>query len=137
MNKAFNAENTECIVRERAHKYLVQKPMFIAGRLFLLVLNATLLVQEDLSLLYSTLELTPKKVLDSIKFQEQMSSEEKTLSQYLKKPVRKMDDPKNLQLFLWFCTGSDIMTKKNDIQMRFTSSNVSSVAHRLTYADAL
>lgn len=124
VKKAINAENTERIVREVAHKELVQKPMFIAD-CFYKVLNATILVQEDMSVLYSTLEPTPKKVLNSIKFPEQMSSEEKTLSQYLKKLVREMDDPQNLQLFLRFCTGSDIMTK-SDIQIRFTSSNVSS-----------
>lgn len=124
VKKAINAENTERIVREVAHKELVQKPMFIAD-CFYKVLNATILVQEDMSVLYSTLEPTPKKVLNSIKFPEQMSSEEKTLSQYLKKLVREMDDPQSLQLFLRFCTGSDIMTK-NDIQIRFTSSDVSS-----------
>lgn len=124
VKKAINAENIERIVREVAHKELVQKPMFIAD-CFYKVLNATILVQEDMSVLYSTLEPTPKKVLNSIKFPEQMSSEEKTLSQYLKKLVREMDDPQNLQLFLRFCTGSDIMTK-NDIQIRFTSSDVSS-----------
>lgn len=124
VKKAINAENIERIVREVAHKELVQKPMFIAD-CFYKVLNATILVQEDMSVLYSTLEPTPKKVLNSIKFPEQMSSEEKTLSQYLKKLVREMDDPQNLQLFLRFCTGSDIMTK-SDIQIRFTSSNVSS-----------
>lgn len=58
MKKAINAENTERIVIEVAHKELVQKPMFIAD-CFNKVLNVTLLVQEDLSVLYSTLEPTP------------------------------------------------------------------------------
>lgn len=58
VKKAINAENTERIVIEVAHKELVQKPMFIAD-CFNKVLNVTLLVQEDLSVLYSTLEPTP------------------------------------------------------------------------------
>lgn len=66
-----------------------------------------------------------------------MSSEEKTLSQYLKELVREMDDPQNLQLFLRFCTGSDIMTK---MISRYVSHPamypVMCVAHRLTHADA-
>ncbi|XP_078333019.1 uncharacterized protein LOC111100619 isoform X2 [Crassostrea virginica] len=124
VKQAFNSENIKRILREVAHKELVQKPMFIADSFFK-VLNATPLVQEDLSVLYSELEPTPKKVLSAIKFPEEMSSDEKVLSQYLKRLVREMDDPQNLQLFLRFCTGSDIMTK-NDIQIRFTSSSVSS-----------
>ena len=84
--------------------------MFIADSFFK-VLNATPLVQEYLYVLYSNLEPTPIKVLSAIKFPEEMSSDEKVLSQYLKRLVREMDDPQNLQLFLRFCTGSDIMTK--------------------------
>ena len=84
--------------------------MFIADSFFK-VLNATPLVQEDLSVLISELEPTPKKVLSAIKFPEEMSSDEKVLSQYLKRLVNDMYVPQNLQLFLRFCTGSDIMTK--------------------------
>ena len=51
---------------------------------FVKVLNATPLVQEDQSVLYPNLEPTPMKVLSAIKVPEEMSSDEKVLSQYLK-----------------------------------------------------
>ena len=97
--------------------------MFIADSFFK-VLNSTPVVQGDLSVLHSKLEPTPKKVLSAITFPE-MSSDEKVLSQYFKRLFREMDDPKNLQLFLRFCTGSDIMTNI-DSQIRVTFSGVSS-----------
>ena len=124
VKQAFNSENIQRILREVAHKELVQKPMFIADSFFK-VLTTIQLVQEDMSVLYSKLEPYPKKVLSAIKFPKEMSSDEKVLSQYLKRIVREMDDPQNLQRFLRFCTGSDIVIK-NDIQIRFTSSSISS-----------
>lgn len=74
VKKAINAENTERIVIEVAHKELVQKPMFIAD-CFNKVLNVTLLVQEDCQ--FCTQRWNQHH---SIKLPEEMSSEEKTLS---------------------------------------------------------
>jgi len=124
--KIPNANNFEQIVREIAHKELVQKPMFVAN-CFFKVLSNTKLVEEDMSEMYERLDPSPKKVLKCLRFSDQMTPEESVLSSYVKRLVREMDDPQYLQLFLRFCTGSDILTKKK-IHVRFISSDLSNNA---------
>ena len=119
-----NSENAVSVFQEIAHKELVQKPMFVAD-CFYKVLNSTVLVQQDFAAMYSRLEPSPRKVLNSLQFPEQMTSDETLLSSYIKRLVREMDDPQYLELFLRFCTGSDTMTK-SEIHVRFTSSEVAS-----------
>lgn len=127
--KIPNANNVEQIVREIAQKELVQKPMFVAN-CFFKVLSNTKLVEEDMSEMHERLDPSPKKVLKVLKclrFSDQMTPEESVLSWYVKTLVREMDDPHYLQLFLRFCTGSDILTKK-EIHVRFISSDLSNNA---------
>ena len=57
VKQAFNSEHREHILGEIAHKELVQIADY-----FFKVLNATSLVQEDPSVLYSELEPTPKGI---------------------------------------------------------------------------
>lgn len=120
--KIPNANNFEQIVREIAHKELVQKPMFVAN-CFFKVLSNTMLVEEDMSEMYERLDPSPKKVLKCLRFSDQMTPDESALSSYVKRLVREMDDPQYLQFFLRFCTGSDILTKK-EIHVRFISSDL-------------
>ena len=103
------AENVEGIVCEMAHKELVQTPMFVAD-CFYKVLSSSSLTHQDLSVLYSKLQPSPKKVMKSLKLPEVMSQDETVLSSHVKKLVWEMDDPEYLGLFLRFCTGSDVMT---------------------------
>lgn len=123
--KMINADNVERVIREIAHKELVQKPtcMFVAD-CFHKVLSSTPLVGEYMAEMYADLEPSPRKVLNSLQFPEGMSQEETVLSSYVKRLVREMEDRLYLELFLRFCTGSGIMTKKH-IFVRFTSSGAS------------
>ncbi|OWF36924.1 hypothetical protein KP79_PYT02640 [Mizuhopecten yessoensis] len=121
--KLINADNVDRIVRKIAHKELVQKPMFVAD-CFYKLLHTMSLVQEDMSVIYAKLQPSPKKVLKYLRFSEEMSQAETTLSLHVKKLVREMDDPQYLGLFLRFCTGSDVMTQR-EIHIRFISSDAS------------
>jgi hypothetical protein len=121
--KMVSADNVEQVIREIAHKELIQKPMFVAD-CFHKVLSTTPLVGEDMAEMYANLEPTPRKVMNSLQFPEAMSQEETVLSSYVKRLVREMEDRHYLELFLRFCTGSGIMTKKN-IFVRFTCSGAS------------
>ena len=120
--KLVTADNIKDIILQVAHKELVQSPRFVSD-CFNQVLHSTDLAQEDMTALYSKLQPNPRKVLRYLKFPEEMSQGEITLSSYVKKFVREMDDPEYLGLFLRFCTGSDLVTK--DIQIRFTASELS------------
>ncbi|KAJ8307127.1 hypothetical protein KUTeg_015211 [Tegillarca granosa] len=119
-----NEGNVSKVVHEIAHKELIQKPMFVSDS-FHKVLQNSKLVGEDMRSMYSSLKPNPKKVLNALTFPTDMSPDDMRLSSYLKKLVREMDDNHYLQLFLRFCTGSDIMTAKK-IHVRFTASDTSS-----------
>ncbi|OWF36793.1 hypothetical protein KP79_PYT02860 [Mizuhopecten yessoensis] len=106
----MNEKNIHKIVGEIAHKELIQKPMFVADS-FHKVLQNTQLVGEEMALIYSKLLPSPKKVLNALIFPKDMSQDEMKLSSYVKKLVREMDQYQYLELFLRFCTGSDLMTK--------------------------
>lgn len=109
------------VVKEIAHKELVQKPMFVAD-CFHRLLHSSTLLHANMGDMYSNLKPSTKKVLKCLQFPEHMSQDETTLSLYIKRLVREMDDPEYLGLFLRFCTGSDIMAQSK-IHIRFTSND--------------
>ena len=76
---------------------------------------------------YTKLQPTPRKVLKSLIFLDNMTAEQLHLCSHVKRFVRDMDH-EYLALFLRFCTGSDMFIDRN-ITVHFTDTTVSDTVH--------
>lgn len=119
-------ENFKRVVREIAHKTLIQEPCFIKD-----VWHETIkphmsqMIDQDVFEIYKKLIPSARKVVDSLRFPEDMTSKQQEVSTHPKKFIRSLDDEK-LQAFLRFCTGSDVMgvdasLQYHPIYVRFSS----------------
>ena len=113
------------ILKEMAHKELVQASMFIIN-CWGPVLKLLKFDLDFLLALYRDLIPTPKKVANLLKFPDNMSEDATATSHHLRRFIRELDTD-HLKRFLRFCTGSDILTEKC-IEISFV--NVTGLARR-------
>ena len=110
VRQAPSKENTKRLLEEVSHKELIQAPMFVAD-CWQLVLNDIGLTQESLHDLYEKLNPSPRKVCQLLSFPDNMTVEQVTVSNHLKRFIRELTDD-NIKKFLRYCTGSDLIIAK-------------------------
>ena len=105
INRMPTKENIHEIIRDLAHKELIQAPAFIS-KCWATVLKSEMqeLLEEDLQSMCEKLTPDPKKVLKTMKFPGAMNASQEVVSKFIKRYIRGCTD-KNLKLFLRFCTG--------------------------------
>ena len=113
------------ILKEMAHKELVQASIFIIN-CWGTVLKLLKFDLDFLLALYRDLIPTPKKVINLLKFPDNMSEEATATSHHLQRFIRELDTD-HLKRFLRFCTRSDILTEKS-IEISFV--NITGLARR-------
>lgn len=84
-----------------------------------------MLPQEDLHSLLAQKKTTAKAVKDLLHFPEEMMALQLTVSRYLKRYIGETD-PNTLQLFLRFCTGSDLVDQAIHVEFIETTDFVRS-----------
>lgn len=112
------AENIKSIVLEIAHKEILQTPMFVCDCFRGVFANNMYLNETKFNEIYEILQPTNKKVVDMLSFPDSMDLQSQGVSKFLKNYIRNLDLEK-LNLFLRFCTGSDLLTTKK-ISVDFT-----------------
>ncbi|KAL2090091.1 hypothetical protein ACEWY4_014779 [Coilia grayii] len=99
------------VLSQIGHKVIIQAPMYVIKCWRpVLVSVASLLPPEGLHHFIAQKKPTAKTVKALLKFPEEMTAAQSTVSRYLKRYIGEIDC-KNLQLFLRFCTGSDVLDK--------------------------
>lgn len=123
-----NKVNLPSLLKEIAHKELIQEPMFIieCWREVLHKNLGMIMTENELARIYNELIPTTRKVLDMLHFPANMSAEKNNVAGYLKKFIRNLDILK-LPLFLRYCTGSDLLSVQN-LKVTFNSSDSSTFA---------
>ncbi|KAI9515839.1 hypothetical protein NQZ68_022195 [Dissostichus eleginoides] len=106
--RKVTAENLPKIIEEIAHKEMVQKPMFVIDCWREINHQHLNLSPEALTKLLSDLQPTTKKVCKLLKFDVDLTTNQKEVANHLKRFIRELDESK-LQKFLRFCTGSDLI----------------------------
>ncbi|XP_034074374.1 uncharacterized protein LOC117547703 [Gymnodraco acuticeps] len=106
--RKVSAENLPKIIEEIAHKEMVQKPMFVIDCWREINHQHLNLSPEALTKLLSDLQPTTKKVCKLLKFDVDLTTNQKEVANHLKRFIRELDESK-LQKFLRFCTGSDLI----------------------------
>ncbi|XP_033727554.1 uncharacterized protein LOC117316877 [Pecten maximus] len=101
--------NMERIVREMAHKELIQAAMFVIDCWSPLLKKMRL--PENLQSLYENLAPNPRRVIKLLRFPEDMCADATATSNHLKRFIREMDADL-LTRFLRFCTGTDLLTEE-------------------------
>ncbi|KAI4802712.1 hypothetical protein KUCAC02_006291 [Chaenocephalus aceratus] len=105
--RKVSAENLPKIIEEIANKEMVQKPMFVIDCWREMNDQHLNLSPEALTKLLSDLQPTTKKVCKLLKFDVDLTTNQKEVANHLKRFIRELDESK-LQKFLRFCTGSDL-----------------------------
>ncbi|KAJ0060284.1 hypothetical protein NL108_007791, partial [Boleophthalmus pectinirostris] len=97
------------ILSQIGHKLIIQAPMYVI-KCWRPVVSAiaNMLPQEGLHSFLAKKTPTAKAVKDLLDFPEEMTAMQLTVSRYLKKYIGETDLT-TLQLFLRFCTGSDLV----------------------------
>lgn len=99
------------ILVQIGHKVFIQAPMYIIKCWRPVMDNvARLLPPEGLHHFIAKRKPTAKTVKALLNFPEEMTSSQSTVCRYLKRYIGEIDS-KSLELFLRFCTGSDILDK--------------------------
>ncbi|XP_034051655.1 uncharacterized protein LOC117532431 [Gymnodraco acuticeps] len=106
--RKVSAENLPKIIEEIAHKEMVQKPMFVIDCWREINHQHLNLSPEALTKLLSDLQPTTKKVCKLLKFDVDLTTNQKEVANHLKRFIRELDESK-LQKCLRFCTGSDLI----------------------------
>ncbi|KAK3097567.1 hypothetical protein FSP39_010956 [Pinctada imbricata] len=101
--------NMDRIIREMAHKELIQAAMFVSDCWYPVLRGLHLPVEKLLSL-YKDLIPNPRRVLSLLKFPDDLCADGQTTSNHLKRFIRGLDD-NLLTRFLRFCTGADLLTE--------------------------
>ncbi|KAJ0005816.1 hypothetical protein NQD34_015710 [Periophthalmus magnuspinnatus] len=114
------SNNIEQIIRELAHKKLIQEPAFVIEQW------STVLVEmkselKGIAAAYDALQPTSRKIMQSLTYPTNQNASEKQMVKYVNTYLRECDMP-HLSRFLRFCTGSDVFTGK-DITVSFTMIN--------------
>nr|XP_008198336.1 PREDICTED: uncharacterized protein LOC103314333 [Tribolium castaneum]XP_015840128.1 PREDICTED: uncharacterized protein LOC103314333 [Tribolium castaneum] len=125
-------ENFSQLLKEIAHKELVQKPTFVVNCFHSVISNK--ITQEQLAEIYNKSKPTSKNILPILKFEDVTSIEKEKVMGYLKKYIRDSDENYRTS-FLRFCTGADMIVG-HEIKVSF--SNVSGlkrlpVGHTCSY----
>lgn len=99
------------VLTQIGHKVIIQAPMYVI-KCWRPVMGsvASLLPPEGLRHFIAQKKPTAKTVKALLNFPEEMTAAQSTVSRYLKRYIGEIDC-KNLQLFLRFCTGSDVLDK--------------------------
>lgn len=99
------------VLSQIGHKVIVQAPMFVIKCWRPIVGSvAGLLPPEGLHNFITQKKPTAKTVKELLNFPEEMTSAQSTVSRYLKRYIGEID-LNHLQLFLRFCTGSNLLDK--------------------------
>lgn len=99
------------VLAQIGHKVIVQAPMFVIKCWRPVVGSvAGLLPPEGLHNFIAQKKPTAKTVKELLNFPEEMTAAQSTVSRYLKRYIGEIDF-NNLQLFLRFCTGSNLLDK--------------------------
>ncbi|XP_028291708.1 uncharacterized protein LOC114463690 [Gouania willdenowi] len=97
------------VLAQIGHKVIVQAPMYVIKCWRPVVGSvAGLLPQEGLHHFITQKKPTAKTVKGLLNFPEEMTAAQSTVSRYLKRYIGEIDC-NHLQLFLRFCTGSDLL----------------------------
>lgn len=99
------------VLAQIGHKVIIQAPMYVI-KCWRPVMGsvASLLPPEGLHHFIAQKKPTAKTVKGLLNFPEEMTAAQSTVSRYLKRYIGEIDC-NNLQLFLRFCTGSDVLDK--------------------------
>ncbi|KAK6196359.1 hypothetical protein SNE40_001597 [Patella caerulea] len=117
--KITNKENLITIISELAHKEIIQTPMFVIDCWRSVLTPMAFHKHEELLASYKRLLPDTKKLLNVLRFPEDIRNTEEPVAGYLKRYVKGLDS-NMLSRFLRFCTGSDLMLTDN-ITVQFTS----------------
>jgi hypothetical protein len=111
-------DNLERVVREIAHKELIQSAMYVID-CWSPILKSLHMTQLRLNSLYIDMFPTTRRVVSVMKFPDTMSPEDHVVANHLKRFVRELEiDP--LKKFMRFCTGSDLLLGK-EIEIAFVN----------------
>lgn len=102
-------DNIVKLIKDLAHKEIIQKPMFIMSHWHSVLRN--IIPFQQLDGIYENQKNLAKNVLKILDFGENMKEDEKKIAGYLKKFIREGDD-KLLSNFLRFTTGANIIIGK-------------------------
>lgn len=106
-------DNLIPLLSQMGHKSLIQAPMYAIECWHPIVVHlASVLPPDALHHVIEQKTPTGKAVKDLLQFPDVMTAPEKAVAHYLKRYVGEVD-LRTLQLFLRFCTGSNLMKKNN------------------------
>jgi hypothetical protein len=117
--KLPTAENITGLLKEIAHKEIVQEPKFII-ECWKPVLQTVQISKSDLDDIYERKMPTVRKVLQHLKFPPDMDFVQQTTANHLKRFVRSLDK-QLLEAFMRFSTGSNILGE--EINVEFNKMN--------------
>ncbi|KAG2470267.1 CHD4 protein, partial [Polypterus senegalus] len=100
------------VLRESAHKQLVQKPMFVTDSWRDIIQHHIALNYDQLNKMYTDCKPTSKKVSKMLKFPVIMTPKQKEIEHHIRGYIREVDEVE-LCKFLRFCTGSDLIVSEN------------------------
>ncbi|KAK7157122.1 hypothetical protein R3I94_007018 [Phoxinus phoxinus] len=114
-------DNLIPLLSQMGHKSLIQAPMYVIECWRPIVEHlASVLPPDALHRVIEQKTPTGRAVKDLLQFPDVMTAPEKAVARYLKRYVGEVD-LRTLQLFLRFCTGSNLMEKPIKIEFIETS----------------
>ncbi|KAK0142181.1 hypothetical protein N1851_020117 [Merluccius polli] len=116
--KMVKAETLPQILKEIAHKELVQKPRYVIDCWKEEMHGKVNIAHDDLLARYHALRPNPRRVQGLLDFQEVMTSKQREVENHLRRYLRELDED-HLGKFLRFTTGSDLISCTK-IQVVFT-----------------
>lgn len=125
VKKLPNQDNLDKIIREVAHKEIIQESMYVID-CWRPILQHADVRPEQLAKLYDSLIPNARRVAQLFNFPSSMTQEEALVANHLKRLMRELDEGL-LQNFLRFCTGSDLMVREK-IEINFV--NITGLARR-------
>ncbi|XP_036971333.1 uncharacterized protein LOC119028958 [Acanthopagrus latus] len=97
------------VLAQIGHKVIVQAPMYVI-KCWRPVVGSVAVATRSTASFHCTKKTTAKTVKGLLNFPEDMTAAQSTVSRYLKRYIGEIDC-NHLQLFLRFCTGSDLLDK--------------------------
>lgn len=109
------------LLAQIGHKAIIQAPMYVIECWRpIMVYVASVLAPDDLHQAITQKKQTATKVKELLHFPDDMTAPQTAVARYLKKYIGEID-LNTLQLFLRFCTGSDLMDNPITIEFIETS----------------